>query len=500
MKEKYKTPSSRVINFQPDGDYYFQKGISAYQKGDLQRASKFINRAIVFQPDDVDYLCQQAAIYSEMEEYEASNELLNKVVQDLDPDASECYFFMANNYAYLGRFDEALREVRNYMAMDPDGPFKEESQELYRLINMESSTVFEEDEDYVADHEKGRKALQKGEYDKAIQLFRMVLEEKPEFWAAYNNLAIAYFSSGDHKLAFETIKQILEQDPGNVHALCNLVTFYDDKGETEQLNEVLPLLEGLYPFFPDHRMKLGSTYLFIGQYEKAFHWLMSAEKAGVHSDQPFYFWLALASYHTGRKSFADWAFRKMDFFSKQPFHPFQYGLIKRLLISSDAGKNQLIRSMIREALHDADHHTYQIFSIFYLDFLQDEEAQSELQRFINKTDDRLLKKIGETVLDPESAEPANRDSLEIIYKLQSYFSEGLPAVNESDIYSWWAMVFDMTQDDQHMDTDGWAAALAYLWLKETGNKTSQKELAGHFQVSVHRLKKHVDYLKRTLVY
>jgi len=282
------TKKARVISFIPDGEFYYQKGITAYQKGDLNRAKKFVERAINFNPRDPEYLCQEAAILAELELYEESNQLLKKVVKELDDSMTECYFFMANNFAYLGRYEEAIRELKKYFSLDPQGGFIQEARELYRVLSLESNSIMQEEESYIADHEKGRQALERGHYQKAIYFFKKVIKDRPKFWAAYNNLAIAYFSMGEVSKGFETLEQVVEEDPGNIHALCNMATFYDQLNDHDNLTKVMSTLDKLNPLFPDHRNKLGATYFFVGEDERAYRWLKSADLGCSYWDQPFY--------------------------------------------------------------------------------------------------------------------------------------------------------------------------------------------------------------------
>lgn len=500
MKSEQMSKDTRVIPFHPDGEYYFQKGITAYQKGDLERACKYVDRAIAFDPEETEYLCQQAAILAELEEYEMSIDILRNVVNDLDEHLTECYFFMANNYSYLGRFDEALREVRTYISLEPEGSFIQEARELHKLLNAESTGIHEEDENYVAEHERGRQALERGHYKKAITMFKKVISDRPDFWAAYNNLAVAYFSQNEIKQAYRTLQHVLSQDSGNVHALCNFATFYYQLDEKEELEKLLPSIENLYPFFPEHRSKLGSTYLFIGRYEKAFQWLLSAEKAGVHRDQAFYFWLALASYRVGRKDISARAWKQVDFFKDRPFHPYQYGKVQEMFTAEDARGNPMVRSLVNQQLKESESQTHRIYSLFYLRYLNDCEAFEQIVGYQKSKENDLIRMIAGQLSESmqSHAVGADLDRINIMTTLEQRLGNGCPMMQNSDLYGWWAIVFELTQEDDKIDVLGWAAALAYLWKKENDLTESQPGIAKQFDVTTYRLKKHVNRLRDAL--
>ncbi|MGV3489302.1 MAG: tetratricopeptide repeat protein [Tuberibacillus sp.] len=489
------TKKARVIAFIPDGEYYYQKGITAYQKGDLNRAKKFVERAINFNPSDPEYLCQEAAILAELELYEESNQLLKKVVKELDDSMTECYFFMANNYAYLGRYEEAMRELKKYFSLDPQGGFIQEARELYRVLSMESqSSISSEEESYIGDHEKGRQALERGQYQKAIYFFKKVIKERPKFWAAYNNLAIAYFSMGEADLGFDVLEQVVRKDPGNIHALCNMATFYDQMDKQDQVTRIVQTLDKLNPIFPEHRNKLGATYFFIGEYEKAYRWLKSADRACSYWDQPFYYWFALTAYQIGKVNEAMRAWEKVDFFSETPYQPLDYGKIRELFKADDALDNPIVKSILAHELNNEESEA-KTFVLFYLDKAGHTSARDMLNAFIRQQRGQTpLRSIAETFVhasdDPRVA---------IMKRLEETWGGGTPLVDQFKLYEWWRVLYEKLEGNVNMiDVDAWAASLIYLWKKEREEKVSQEAIAKTHGITVYRLKKCLDKWK-TLV-
>lgn len=483
---------ARIISFIPDGEYYYQKGITAYQKGDLYRAKKFVERAINFNPSEPEYLCQEAAILAELERYEESNELLRKVVSEIDQTMTECYFFMANNYAYLGRFEEAIRVLKKYFSLDPHGSFIQEARELYRMLSLESQSALYEEEGFIADHERARKALEKCQYQKAIDLFKKVIQEQPTFWVAYNNLSVAYFSMGRLTEAFSTLQQVIASDPGNIPAICNLVTFYLQLDDREQVAEWTPVLDKLYPFFPEHRSKLGATYFFLGEYEKAYRWLRSAARSCTHWDQPFYFWYAMTAYNLGRMNEAKRMWEKVDFFSEMPFDPLDYGQVVDLFKAGEGLANPFVSSIIDHELKRGGS-AAKICTLFYLKAACGEGGREKLAAFSqDMRNDKTMRIIAETLLHHE-----NDPRLLIMKELEAKWGGGLPLVEHYQVYDWWSILF------QHMgqaslspeEIQAWAASLTYLLNKDLDIKTSQKAVAQQHGISVYRLRKCLEKWK-----
>ncbi|RYL95782.1 tetratricopeptide repeat protein [Sporolactobacillus sp. THM7-4] len=492
MKEGKNSDKAQVISFHPDGEFFFKKGMACYQRGELENASRYIERALSFKPNEVEYLCQQAAILSELEQYESSISLLKKVVYELDDNMTECYFFMANNYAYLGEFQEALEEVNTYLALEPNGAFQHEAMELYQMLTDETGNMAEESS-FVSTHERGRRALEHGRYEEAINLFQDVIKDEPDFLAAQNNLTIAYFSIGETDQAIGTAMHVLERDPGNIHALCNLATFFYDLDDKKNLNEILKRLDHLYPFFPEHCGKLGSTYLYVCDYEKAYEWLTFAKKNGARVDQVFSFWMALAAYHVGRMDLAEKNWENVDFFSNKPFHPFKYNKIQEMMFEPGANGNFMVRDLLKREIWESNQ-SYQLFSLFYLSHAGDEELLAEAaENGPNPAVKTVARRLLRERLDER---PSGR--LQIMREVERQLGGGKETIKHAELYSFWAVADTVIDQDSEIDWHGWAGALLYLWKKEFGVHTSQKEIAESVGSTVYRVRKHIRELSGAL--
>ena len=174
-------------------------------------------------------LSQLAIIYTEMGHYQQSNELLDFILEHIDENMSECHYFKANNYANLGLFQEAYKSATAYAALEENGEFADENDDLLDLLDMSD----EEDEDFPYDQDdlivkqdQANHLLESGRLDEAIEMLEQMIVEYPEFWSAYNNLALAYFYSGRIHQAKEMLNRVLHENPGNLHALCNQLVFY----------------------------------------------------------------------------------------------------------------------------------------------------------------------------------------------------------------------------------------------------------------------------------
>ncbi|MGZ4163422.1 MAG: tetratricopeptide repeat protein, partial [Tumebacillaceae bacterium] len=129
--------TTNVIPFQVDAAFFFERAVHYLDRHDLKNAVKNFRKAVEYEPDNPVNHCNLAGVLSELGDFEESNIILNKILQDIDPDMVECYFYMANNYANLGQYDLAEEYVARYLELDPKGEFSADAGEMMDILVQE---------------------------------------------------------------------------------------------------------------------------------------------------------------------------------------------------------------------------------------------------------------------------------------------------------------------------------------------------------------------------
>lgn len=306
---------AQIVQPLQDGQYFFHKGLKAYKERNLKRASKLIQRAVHLEPEDSEMLSQLAVIYSEMGQYQESNDLLDYIMANLEAEMPECHYFKANNFAHLGLFQEAYKEAAAYSDADPDGEFAEENDSLLDLLDLGDDgiedSLYDQDE-LLVKQDRAKSLLESGQLAEAVAALEEITAEYPELWSAYNNLALAYFYSGNVVKAKQTAYEVLSHNEGNLHALCNLLVFYYYEREDEKVAELSDQLSNVYPMLMERCYKLGATLALVGRYEIGYKWLKSLYKTGFEGDDTFFYWLSCSAYFTGHTDFAETIWRKVE--------------------------------------------------------------------------------------------------------------------------------------------------------------------------------------------
>lgn len=511
----------RLIPFTQNADYFFQRALVYYHQNNLYKAKKFLLRAIKIDDTEPTYICQLAAVLAELGEFTESNEWLQYVLNELDPSLTECYFFLANNYAHLGLFEKAEEEALYYLEVDPSGEFAEDAEDLLYFIGTEIPTDFQENA-IIRKHTEAKKKMEEGQFKQAINLFTKMIEEHPNFWAAYNNLALAYFYSNDKKQALATLQNVLTKNPGNLHAICNLALFYRFLGQKDECEQLVEKLKKVYPILEDHRYKLGSTFALLHEHDYAYMWLSSLDKTRLIDDLPFYHWLAVSAFMTGRTRIAATAWEHVEQLDADgDVAPYYLRKLKEGSLTVDDVDYQYrvpieansYFDLLTEGLKEDERS--KLLHLYILRKNFNEEGYEALKQFCDSPNEALyLKELAAYVMlkqSPHLPVMIKHQGLEMIYTQESdlpkSITTGIRVIERLQcslqsgqlndiIYHFWSTIFKYAfQHEMAFANDkGWAAAIEYVLRRKNGRIT-QKEIAEQYRISTTTISYYVKKIK-----
>ncbi|WP_379163414.1 tetratricopeptide repeat protein [Paenibacillus sp. sgz5001063] len=296
--------NANVIPVTLDANFFFERAVRSLDRFQYDKALKNFSKAVEYEPENPVNHCNMAGILSEMGKYEASNEILTHVLEEIDPSMTECHFYMANNYANMESFEEAERSLVTYLQEDASGEFLAESEELMELLQYElnrpAPLVRIRSREGVVEHDRARSLLEEGKFPQAVKLLEEIVQNIPDFLAAHNNLALAYFYMGRFAKAKECLGEVLKQDPGNLHALCNMAIFLQYAGDQDQLAGLVRMLEATVPFHQEHVFKMATTMGILGKHKTAYgHFRRLLKDEEVGGDAGLYHYCAAAASNSG---------------------------------------------------------------------------------------------------------------------------------------------------------------------------------------------------------
>lgn len=541
----------KIIALQMDATFFFERAVRSLDRYRYDKAIKYFRRAVDYEPENPVNHCNLAGILSEIGKYGESNQILQKIVDEVDPSMTECYFYMANNFANMEDFEAAEKAIIHYLENDSEGQFLQESEEMMEYLSYElerpSEPAFIKSREGVFEHDKARGLLEQGQFAEAVKLLKKLIKKHPDFLAAKNNLALAYYYMGHFGKAMDTINQVLEQEDGNLHALCNLAIFYQNLGDRERLELLTSLLRKICPYHQEHVFKLATTMGILGEHESAyqlFRRLLKSGSCGAEADPCLYHYLAVACANTGRFQEAERHWQqtaKLDPKSKIPSF-YLAMLAKRLSQPGPAGvrstlsyhyhlpfeeqfrsieesdseqlpetirKDPLVRSSFFWALRHGDMETkLQVIQAFAL--LADNEVKEALSEFLlDPAENDYLKRVAmfvlrsmgvsggfKIVLDGEQQELPARPYAPYLEEWEQEWSDVLELafaslhkrydlVQQHDLETLWVEYLTRTHPKKPRKgkSEGWAAALEYLTAKMHRRSVSYEEMSVRYQVS-----------------
>lgn len=301
---EYELGNDNVIPVTLNANFFFERAVRSLDRFQYDKALKNFRKAVEYEPENPVNHCNVAGVLSEMGNYEASNDILTHVLENIDPAMTECYFYMANNFANMESYEEAERSLVTYLEEDVNGEFLAESEELMELLQYEldrpAPLIRIRSREGVIEHERARALLEEGKFTQAVTLLEEIVSNTPDFLAAHNNLALAYFYMGRFTKAKECIMRVLELDSGNLHALCNLAIFLQYEGDRGQLDGLLHLLETTIPFHQEHLFKMATTMGILGRHRTAYgHFRRLLKDEEVGGDASLYHYCAAAASNSG---------------------------------------------------------------------------------------------------------------------------------------------------------------------------------------------------------
>ncbi|WP_160722565.1 tetratricopeptide repeat protein [Bacillus sp. USDA818B3_A] len=488
---KARIQKGKILSFVPTGEYYFTKGIKAYHRRDFIKAKKYLGRAIQLEPGEPMITCQLAIVSTELGEFEQSNRLLHQILEELDPEMAECHYFLANNYAHMGFFKDAYHHSKLYLQLDPEGDFSDDTEELLEVLTLEAEEFDEElyeQDDLIIKQEQARGLLESGYFPKAIELLKDVVKEYPEYWSAYNNLALAYFYLGKVEKAEAILEEVIERNPGNFHALCNKLVFAHYQDQSEKAAELLEVLQKVQPLLSEQQYKLGATFALVGKYELAYLWLKKLYKHGFDGDGPFYYWLANSAFYTGYENFAKNIWKKVlemspDKEGQEPWNQEKPAV---------NGFEELTESIFQKL--ESDYIEERLFALFLTTVSSKKEELLNNSRLIQNQKLTNLEKDYLSMIRLGKASDA-QEVAELMYEKHQPIG-----TVESGLYLLWFSVFaEASKTDLNLSNKrAWAGAVEYLWHKLRSEKVSQQEIAGHYGLSPATIGKYVKLVNNYL--
>lgn len=293
---------NNVFPFIPEGEFYFTKGIEAFQKKKFDVAVKWMKKAIEETPKDPMYQCQLSIVYTEIGAYHAANQLLTKVLQSTGDQYVDCYYLLANNYAHLGLLNDAKKYAESYLNCEPDGDFHEEASSLLEMLDIdeidEDDWDMEVEDELLIYQETVFHHMENMEWGKVLPILEEMITLFPEHKMIKHDYTQALFFSGHQDDAITMELDALKEDPNELCSHTNLAIFYFECGNEDYEQHIQALLN-VYSIHEQQKLKIATTLARTEFYQESYKRFRALSKGMLKGHPSYYRWYSITSFHMG---------------------------------------------------------------------------------------------------------------------------------------------------------------------------------------------------------
>lgn len=544
-----------IVPLEIDVKFYQNRASRYIDRKNYSKALKCYWKIIDLEPDNPFNYFNIANILTDMGMYKESNDLLLHIVEKLDCDMPECYYFLANNYMFMENPEKALIFILKYIEIVPEGDFICEALEMKMYIEIQSNHSLsnqevDEEREKVILHNNAKALLDSGKYEEAISKLIIILEIYPDFQAARNNIALAYFYSKKYDEAIEQISIVLEKDFTDIHALCNLTVFYKHLQIKDEYECLLSNLRKLVPYNKEQVYKLATTFAILGEHDLVFKHLSRLINKGVVQDITFMHYCAIAAFNTRHYEYAkkcwEQIYRKdsdkaianyyleivipfkdrlTDFVLPSSFYQYKLPLDELINIqSNNLGKistDYIYCSLLWMLINGSKNEKEQI--IFALIFFKSDESEQILRNYLlrEKEPEDLKKKaiislekmnvklpysvnIGGEIFRMDTWYPDFKlwksNWFEVLTTIDKIFSKGCSLAEFYDAKMLWYKFISITYPNipEINIVNSWVAAIEYIIAEKHNKPVKLEDLSQKYQVSYESILRKVKEIVKKL--
>ena len=187
---------------QDNVDALFGIGSILYQKEEFANASEILRQVVEKQPDNYNALTSLAWSYYKTKDYTRSAENFQKAIK-INPYLVDSYYGLGLSQYYSNNLQSAKVSFTSAIDIYPD-----------YVMTDEFEKILEKTKGWVDLYARlGWSYYYKGLYNKASEMFRMVLEKDPTSESASLGLGSLYFQQGDYKGSIDRLEPLLTGKP-----------------------------------------------------------------------------------------------------------------------------------------------------------------------------------------------------------------------------------------------------------------------------------------------
>ncbi|GBU28616.1 hypothetical protein R84B8_02176 [Treponema sp. R8-4-B8] len=255
---------------------YYNRGAAYYAKGELDKAIADYTQVIALNPKDADAYIYRGVMYTAKGELDRAIADYTQAIA-LNPKLAEAYYNRGEAYFYKGELDRAIADYTQAITLNPKDDIAYSNRgeaysykgELDRAIADYTRAIALNPKNASAYNNRGEAYRTKGELDRAIADYTQAIALKPKNDSPYNNRGNAYYAKGELDRAIADYTQAIALNPNDDSAYNNRGVAYTDKGELDRAIADYTQAIALNPKDDGVYNNRGGVYYYKGELDRA---------------------------------------------------------------------------------------------------------------------------------------------------------------------------------------------------------------------------------------
>lgn len=252
----------------------YNKGAELYEDKRFAEAIEVLLKAYAKDPGDVDVIVLLAGCYINIACFtDAAGLLLN--ADKLKANNSLIKYNLGYALLCMGRLNDAIRCMKECLQSNPPNEIREMAERMikssdYFADKLENNYKISLEEEFECDvkFRKAQEHIYAKRFEDAIALYKYILEKKPDFHQAIQNIGVCYIQNGKPQEALKYFEKALSISPDDELCLGNLAHAYYLLGDLKESREYSEKVMGVVkdPLLRD-LIRLVTLFIMIRQFE-----------------------------------------------------------------------------------------------------------------------------------------------------------------------------------------------------------------------------------------